>query len=95
MYSRPVLYSRPGQSVLKQFFSTLQVHSFLRALWCGKRSGEARAVAISAALAAASADNEKPLCLAAIKLLLFHERNPEFFLRPKQKSQPFIRFIII
>lgn len=60
-----------------------------------ERAGEARAVAISAALAAASADNEKPFCLAAIKPLPFHERNPEFFLKPKQKSEPFIRFIII
>lgn len=60
-----------------------------------ERSGEARAVAISAVLTAASVDNEKPFCLAAIKLLPFHERNPESFLKPKQKSQPFIRFIII
>lgn len=60
-----------------------------------ERAGEARAVAISTAPTAASADNEKPFCLAAIKPLPFHERNPEFFLKPKQKSEPFIRFIII
>ena len=32
-----------------------------------------------------SADNEKSFCLATIKLLPFHERNPEFFLKPKKK----------
>lgn len=49
---------------------------------------KAHAMAISAVPRAASADNEKPFCLTAIKLLPFHERNPEFFLKPKQKSEP-------
>ena len=95
MHSSPALFPSPAPSLLKQPPFTLPAHGFLGAPRHGERSGEARAVAISAAPTAASVDNEKPFCLAAIKLLPFHERNPEFFLKPKQKSQPFIRFIII
>lgn len=91
----PVLFPSCALSLSKLPPFPLPAYGFLRAPQSRERCGETRAVAISAAPTAASADNEKPFRLAAIKLLPFHERNPEFFLKPKQKSQPFIRFIII
>lgn len=90
----PVLFPIPRPSVSSSLLSAPGTRA-PQAPRHRERSGEARAVAISAVLAAASVDNEKPFCLTAIKLLPFHERNPESFLKPKQKSQSFIRFIII
>lgn len=54
----PMLFPSPTPSLLKQPPFTPPVGRFLRVLQHRERSGEARAVAISAALTAASADNE-------------------------------------